>query len=161
MAPAGAINSTAEDMARWLLAQLEGGVVDGKTLVSAGALREMHTPQMVIEGLPVEDHVSPMSYGLGWFIDTWRGHYRVFHGGNIDGFSALVTLFPRDRVGVVALVNKNASALPGLVTATVADRILGNEPKDWIAEAAGKRDLAKPWAEQGEKKKDLFRVKDT
>lgn len=159
--PAGSINSCAEEMASWVKLHLGGGVVDGKPVIQAGTLREMHSPQMIIPGLPEEEWASPASYGLGWFVDTWRGHLRVHHGGNIDGFSALVTLFPKDGVGVVALVNKNASAIPDLFTSTVADRVLGLEPREWIAEAAEKRDKAKAAGKAAEEQKAIFRVEGT
>ena len=51
-----------------------------------------------------------LPYGLGWFIEDYEGQPMLHHGGNIDGFSALVTLFPRDGAGVVVLVNRNGSA---------------------------------------------------
>lgn len=76
-----------------------------------------------------------MSYGLGWFIQPYRGRYRVHHGGNIDGFSALVTFFPFDRVGIVVLTNKNATGLPELASRWIADRALGLEPREWDREA--------------------------
>ena len=161
MGPAGSINSCAEDMARWLQLHLGTGEVEGRRIVETATLREMHTPQMAIAGLPEETWLSPASYGLGWFVDTWRGHYRVHHGGNIDGFSALVTLFPREGVGVAVLVNKNGSALPDLVTSVVADRLLALEPRDWIGEAAAKRDLAKAFTKDAEKNKARFRVAGT
>lgn len=161
MAPAGAINSTARDMARWLQLQLGEGSIDGRELLQPGTLAEMHLPQMVIPGLPREKEKSPMSYGLGWFVETWRGHLRVHHGGNIDGFSALVTLYPREGVGIVVLVNRNGSALPGLVTDTVSDRVLGLESRDWIGEAATRRDAARAFSEEGQDAKARFRVENT
>jgi CubicO group peptidase (beta-lactamase class C family) len=161
MGPAGSINSSVAEMARWAALHTGGGSIDGEPVISPGTLREMHTPQMIIPGLPQEEHLSPSSYGLGWFIDMWRGHYRVHHGGNIDGFSALVTLFPRDGVGIVVLVNKGGSALPDLITSTVADRVLGLDPRPWIAEAAEERDQAEPLVDAAQEKKDLFRVKNT
>jgi CubicO group peptidase (beta-lactamase class C family) len=85
MGPAGSINSCVDEMARWVNLHLGGGSFDGKPVIQAGTLRAMHTPQMVMPGLPQEEWVSPASYGLGWMIDTWRGRYRVHHGGNIDG----------------------------------------------------------------------------
>ncbi len=48
MAPAGAINSCAADMARWLLAQLGGGQVDGKAIMSAATVARQHTPHMLM-----------------------------------------------------------------------------------------------------------------
>lgn len=161
MGPAGSINSTAEEMARWLALHTGNGGLNGQKLIAPGTLREMHTPQMVIPRLPDEPERSPTSYALGWFTESYRGHYRVQHGGNIDGFSALVSLFPNDRLGIVVLVNKDASPLHGLVTLTVADRVLGLEHKDWIGEAAERRDRAQVFIEQGEENKDLFRVKGT
>jgi hypothetical protein len=85
----------------------------------------------------------------------------VHHGGNIDGFSALASLFPNDGVGIVVLVNKNASPLPTLLTRTVADRVLGLDDRDWIGEAAEKRDRAKEFIEKGEENKSLLRVENT
>jgi CubicO group peptidase (beta-lactamase class C family) len=161
MGPAGSINSSVEEMAAWLRVHLGGGTPDGAQLMQPGTLKEMHTPQMIIPGLPDEPEDSPASYALGWFVDTWRGHFHVHHGGNIDGFSALVTLYPNDGLGVVALVNRGGSPLPGLLTRTVADRVLGLEPRDWIGEAAVERDEAKAFTEEARDKKEMFRLLDT
>ncbi len=161
MGPAGSINSCADDLARWMLMNLGGGKIEGKTVLGEGTLRELHTPQMAIAAIPDEAERSPMSYAMGWFTESWRGKWTVHHGGNIDGFSALVTLFPRDAVGVAVLTNRNGNPLPGLVTFTVADRIFGFEAKDWIAEAAGKRDAAKAFGKEAEKNKARFRVEGT
>jgi CubicO group peptidase (beta-lactamase class C family) len=57
MAPAGAINSCAADMARWLLAQLGGGQVDGKAVMSPDTLVRQHTPYIVVP----EDPTFPES----------------------------------------------------------------------------------------------------
>lgn len=161
MGPAGSINSSAADLARWMLMNLGGGRIDGKAVVGEGTLRELHTPQMAIPAMPDEAELSPMSYAMGWFTESWRGKWRVHHGGNIDGFSVLVTLFPRDGVGIAVLTNRNGNPLPELVTFAVADRIFGFEGKDWIAEAAGKRDAAKAFVKEAEKNKARFRVEGT
>ena len=134
--PAGSINSNIDDMLRWARVHVERGQVDGDTLLSLAALRDLHTPQMAIGAFPTEPDVGPMSYALGWFVEPFRGHYRVHHGGNIDGFSSLVTLFPFDRVAVVVLTNRNASGLPSLATSYIADRVLGLEPQDRATAAA-------------------------
>ena len=133
--PAGSINSSVADMLRWVRVHLERGIIEGDTVISAGALRGLHTPQMTIAAFPTEPTIGPMSYALGWFVEPYRGHFRLHHGGNIDGFSALVTLLPFDRVGVVVLTNKNATGLPELVTRHLVDRALGLEPRDWDREA--------------------------
>ncbi len=42
LAPAGAINSCAADMARWLLAQLDDGQLDGRAIMSADTVARQH-----------------------------------------------------------------------------------------------------------------------
>ena len=159
MGPAGSINSCADDLAGWLLANL------GKTGPEAGGLQketlqELQTPQMVIPGMPREDFVTPRSYGMGWFIDTWRGRYRLEHGGNIDGFTAAVWLFPRDGLGIAVLSNRDGDALPDLIAATVTDRMLGLEPMDHLGTAGARRDQVKAVVKESTENKDRFRNKD-
>ncbi len=159
--PAGSINSNVEDMIRWLRVHLGGGVVDGKRIVGAATLTELHTPQMTLARMPEHAEFAPGAYAMGWFVDAYRGFTRVEHGGNIDGFSALVTLYPRDGVGVVALANKNATGLPELVTRTIADRVFDLEPKDWLGEALERRKLGLEAADAAEEKKETRRVPGT
>jgi len=116
---------------------------------------------MVIDGTPERPELSQASYGLAWFIDTYRGHQRVHHGGNIDGFSALVTLLPNDDLGMVILTNKDGTGVPDLLVHHTVDRLLKLDPIDWNAEALGKRDLARAAQKEGEAKKDTVRVKGT
>jgi CubicO group peptidase (beta-lactamase class C family) len=133
--PAGSINSNIEDMLKWAAVHVSQGKIGERAIIQSATLRDMHTPHMVIAGIPNEAELSPSSYGLGWIINTYRGKYRVQHGGNIDGFSALVTLYPREELAVVVLTNKNATGLPGLLTDHVADRVLDLPHRDWLGEA--------------------------
>lgn len=142
--PAGSINSTVNDMARWLLLHLGGGMVDGKRVVAARQIQEMHRPQMVIQtfpGLFDDPEIQQPSYGLGWFIESYRGKKRVHHGGNIDGFSAMVSLLPDDGLGVVVLTNLNGTPLPGIVARHASDRMLGLQSIDWNGRALKRRDV--------------------
>lgn len=159
MGPAGSINSCADDLAGWLLANLGKAGPDAGGL-QKGTLQELQTPQMVIPGMPREDFVTPRSYGMGWFIDTWRGRYRLEHGGNIDGFTAAVWLFPRDGLGIAALSNRDGDALPDLIAATVTDRMLGLEPMDHLGTAGARRDQVKAVVKESTENKDRFRNKD-
>nr|MCU0254751.1 beta-lactamase family protein [Acidobacteriota bacterium] len=84
--PAGAIFSSAHDMAEWVRFQLGDGTRDGTAVVSATQLAETHKPQMVGETPFVFPENPIVLYGLGWFIQPYRGHARIHHGGNIDGF---------------------------------------------------------------------------
>ena len=161
MGPVGSISSSASEMANYALLHLDRGKFGGRQLVQPATIREMHTPQMAISALPDQPEVGPASYGLGWIIDTYRGRLRVGHGGNIDGFSALLTFFPNDGVAVVALANANGTALPGTIRNHIADRLLDLPAKDWNAEALARRALARKANKDAEQKKTATRKSGT
>lgn len=129
--PAGSINSNAEDMAKWLQLLLNEGKFDGKEILSAGSLKEMYKPQMVMPGDINYDEIYYSSYGLAWMLTSYRGKLRVEHGGNIDGFTTSVCFMPRDGIGVVVMTNMNGTALNSAIRNDVIDRLLGGETKDW------------------------------
>jgi CubicO group peptidase (beta-lactamase class C family) len=136
MGPAGSINSTAEDMGRWLELQLSGGEVDGRQVFRSGVVQTTHSPREIVRGgifarLFSQPEMPYLMYGLGWFVQPYRGHRMIQHGGNIDGFSALVSFMPDDGVGVAVLTNKNATFLPTALALSTFDRLLGLERKDW------------------------------
>ena len=141
--PAGSINSSARDMSRWLLLQTGGGVIGATRVLSAPGLAELHKPQMVVGESGQDPEISGTSYALGWFVDSYRGYTRVHHGGNIDGFAAMVSFVPREGIGVVALVNLNGSPLPGIVAQHAIDRLLGLPSVDWSARLLQRREAAR------------------
>ncbi len=104
-APAGAINSSARDMAQWLRFLLADGAIDGRHLMSEKGLADLFTKQINVAG--------KVDYGLGWFLREWNGHKVVEHGGNIDGFNSQVALMPDQKLGFVLLTNVTASPLGG------------------------------------------------
>jgi len=140
--PAGSINSSAEDMLRWLNLHLAGGKRGETQVIQANTLRDMYRPYTPISGLGTDPELGPQSYALGWFVDTYRGQYRVQHGGNIDGFTAAVQMLPTRKIGIVVLVNQNGSALGELISRHVMDRLLGGETRDWSGEGIVRRKAA-------------------
>lgn len=117
VAPAGSINSSARDMAQWLKFVMNGGTVNGKRLISEKSYEEWLKPQMKMGG--------KNSYGLGWFLQDWNGLKVVQHGGNIDGFNALVAMIPEKNVGFVMLTNVTASSLGAELMPTVWENMIG------------------------------------
>ncbi len=134
MGPAGSINSCVVEMNRWIHFHLSGGKNgEGKQLLPTALIEEMHTPQMAISRPEQYTEALYTSYGLGWFVEAYRGHRRVHHGGNIDGFSALVSLYPDDGLGIVILCNLDGTPLPGIICHRIADVFLELEPVDYHA----------------------------
>ena len=119
VAPAGSINSSARDMAKWLKFVLDGGTANGNRLVSEKGFEEWLKPQ--IKMTPN----GKTAYGLGWFLQDWKGLRVVQHGGNIDGFNSLVAMIPEKRLGFVMLTNVSASPLGGELMPIVWENILG------------------------------------
>jgi CubicO group peptidase (beta-lactamase class C family) len=137
--PAGSINSSAEEMLRWVGLHIAGGKRGDTQVIQKPTLRDMYFPYTPIAGVGDDPEFGPVSYGLGWFVTSYRGHYRAEHGGNIDGFTASVTVLPTDRIGIVVLANQNASALPALIAQHAMDRLFGGTRRDWSGEALVKR----------------------
>jgi CubicO group peptidase (beta-lactamase class C family) len=129
--PAGEINTCVADLARYLPFHLDHGKLDGKPLLSENNSVQMQVPQMVIQGAPAFKELGTSSYGMGFFISTYRGHTLIEHGGNIDGFSADLAFLPEEKTGVAVLSNLDGTALPSVVAYNVFDRMLGLNQVDW------------------------------
>lgn len=155
--PAGSINSNLTDMVKWVKLNLNNGKTPGTEpvevpapqIISEAMLTQQHTPYMMMSEPIKYTEVSHTNYGLGWFISQYRGHKRVSHGGNIDGFSALVSLMPQDNFGIVVLTNRNGNPMPNIAAARATDLLLQLEPVDWHARI--KAEVAK--AKEAEKQK--------
>jgi CubicO group peptidase (beta-lactamase class C family) len=132
--PAGSINASIADMARWAAFQLGDGTVDGREVLSASTLSFLHAPQIIVSGQRPQAETPYLMYALGWFVEPLRGRRMLQHGGNIDGFSALVGFLPDDDLAVVVLTNKNGSALPRAAMMTAFDRLLELDSPDRLAE---------------------------
>lgn len=134
MSPAGGIYSSALDMSHWLMAWMQGGNYEGKEVIPSEFVSKAIGSQMVVSSrIPGGNHpdLHLTNYGFAWDLSSYRGHYRVEHGGNIDGFSASVCFFPSDSIGIVVLVNQNFSGVPALVRNMIADKLLELESANW------------------------------
>jgi CubicO group peptidase (beta-lactamase class C family) len=136
MGPAGSINSNVIDMAKWVMLNLNKGRFGGMTVVSEAAMREIQNPQMVIKDtffnvLHDFPELSSPSYGMGWFITSYRGHTLLHHGGGIDGFTAMVSIMPREKTGLIILTNLEGRFVPFTVMFNIYDRLLGLDQVAW------------------------------
>ncbi|KQC02124.1 serine hydrolase [Pedobacter sp. Hv1] len=137
MGPAGSINSSVNEMANWLKVWISGGLYQKKEILPKTYIAEAASSQMVMDGgLPgANKDIYFDNYGLGWMLSSYRGHYMVEHGGNINGFSANVAFFPTEKIGIVVLTNQNQSAVPDVVRNSIADRIFNLKTIDWNGDA--------------------------
>lgn len=93
LGPAGIMSTTATDMARFMIAQLEGGRYDQAQILQPATLKAMHQQRYAF------DQRLP---GITWgFFEGQRNGVRtLWHGGNIAGFGSWLTLLPQQRVGI-------------------------------------------------------------
>jgi len=141
LGPAGAIVSNLSDMTEYLLMYLNHGKHGDQQVISQADIRQMTTPQMVIHSSGVDPEIGYANYGMGLFVTTYRGHKYVNHGGNLDGFSLLISFLPDDNIGSVILLNMEGSGLREVLAYNINDRMLGLDQVDW-----NKRDLNRYFA---------------
>jgi len=138
--PAGAINSCAADMAKWVQLQLNRGKFadhDGRIFAEQRSI-EMWSPQTI---LPVGDPPSPLAglranfadYALGWGLRDYHGRKLVGHTGGLSGFVSRVMLVPEENLGVVVLTNAEEDGAFDSVLYHVLDHYFPLPPTDWIA----------------------------
>jgi CubicO group peptidase (beta-lactamase class C family) len=92
-APAGSAAATADDMTRFMIAQLQLGRFGDNRILSADTARLMQTPSET--GLP---GFSTMAHGF--FYDRHNGHVVIGHGGDTVVFHTELDLLPADGVGI-------------------------------------------------------------
>jgi CubicO group peptidase (beta-lactamase class C family) len=165
MAPAAAINSNAVDMAQWVRLQLGNGVYQNQRLISSVTVREMHSPQTIIE---LEDELEKLypeahflSYGMGWFLSDYRGRKVVEHGGGIDGMKAEVAMIPAEGLGIVILTNLHGTNFTQALMFKVFDLFLGGPPRDWSSELLNATKGRAEEARAIEQRRQAERVKGT
>lgn len=152
----GSIKAGVRDLSRWARLHLNGGILDGKRILSADALREIHTPQIIVPLDRAEARATGAiqhSYGLGFHVTEYRGHALLEHGGAVDGFRARILLLPRDHLGIVLLTNVDAMEVVQATGNTLMDHFLGLPKKDWHAHYA--RRLQEREAARKEKSRKL------
>jgi len=146
--PAASIISSATDLAKWVIAQLDSGRMGSTRLWSARQTREMWSPQTI---MPISDPRSALAatrpnfaaYGLGWRVRDYRGRKLVWHTGGLAGMTSKTTLVPELRLGIIMLTNGESSMYEAL-TYGLLDHFFGAPAKDWIAayHAAARQDQA-------------------
>jgi CubicO group peptidase (beta-lactamase class C family) len=131
--PAGAINSSVDEMARYARMMLAGGMFEGKRVLLEADVQAMTQPWVPIGKDLFSDLFGFRNYGMGLFVQTYRGIEIAHHGGNIDGVSALIVFVPSRKIGVVVLANRSGTRLRDALPFEIIDRLLGLESAGLLA----------------------------
>jgi CubicO group peptidase (beta-lactamase class C family) len=124
---AGAITSTAMDMAKWMSMFLNG------TLLNKETIQTIFAPAIVgeisfSESAPISDQTG-FNFSLGWGTYYYKGHLIVEKGGGLDGIRTVVTLIPDLGVGITVLSNLNLTLFPEAVRAKFLEEVLGKDER--------------------------------
>lgn len=115
--PAGGMMASANDVARYLITLLSGGLSpDGNRVVSTEALAETWAPQIDIGVEQFTDRVlfpssfvlsddSQVGYGMGWFVGSYHGVEVLTDPGDERGYTNIMALLPEIGTGIVIFTN--------------------------------------------------------
>jgi CubicO group peptidase (beta-lactamase class C family) len=137
--PAGGINSSAEDMAKWMMVLLSGGrLADGSRLFSADTARQLTQLVTPIPAGDPPEELAPQrasfnGYALGLGVRDYRGHKVLLHTGGLPGYVSRVAMIPDIGAGVAVLTNQESSGGFDAIAFHVLDHFLGAAAFDWIA----------------------------
>jgi CubicO group peptidase (beta-lactamase class C family) len=118
---AGSIQSNITDMTRWLRLLINGGVFEGKRLISDKSYQTLIAP-LVKAG-------ANSSYGLGWNIIDWNGHKVIQHGGSAGsgGYRSRVAFMPDQKLGFVFLTNTSLAPMVDTAVQEVWANLIGGK----------------------------------
>lgn len=98
--PAGALDASADDIAHFMLAQLQDGRFRDTQILQSATLRQMQTRQY--------GH-HPALNGITYGFDEYyqNGLRTLYHEGNWPGFASLLLLIPEKKVGLFVSYNRD------------------------------------------------------
>lgn len=158
IAPAGGINSTAEDMMNWLKMLLNKGKFNGKEVLPELALKEVWASQNLqrIDGF--DEFLFPSmhfhTYGLGWDLFEFHGRKVMNHSGGLDGMVLHLCVVPEENLGFVILTN-SSNYLPYALTYKLLDEFFGTRGQDYprvLLNFSKRRDASEKQAAMEEEK---------
>ena len=125
-------------MAKWLQLLLNEGNIGGKQVVKRETIAETLKPQMLLSSItyPAAQQAKPhfFAYGLGWFLQDYKGRLLAMHTGSLYGANSIVAIVPEEKLGLVMLVNADPVQYRHAFMYDVIDRFIGSRDKDWNAD---------------------------
>ena len=109
---AGGLRTTADDLLRWSDALFAGKVISRdslRTMTMAGRLADGRTTKL---GMPVEWQKGlNADYAMGLFVTPIQGGRRIWHTGDIAGFSTWLAYYPERGMTILLAQNSESADL--------------------------------------------------
>jgi CubicO group peptidase (beta-lactamase class C family) len=113
----GGVYSSLDDLAKWDQALRQ------HTLLSEAEMKPAITPVKVPDGRVQEPDGAPAAYAFGWFLNSYKGHRRMWHYGETVGFRTTIQRFTDDNLTIIVLCNRD-DVVPASLALKVADLFL-------------------------------------
>jgi CubicO group peptidase (beta-lactamase class C family) len=123
----GYLICSAEDLAHYLIAQLNEGHYGNVSVISPQGLDAMHQPL-------VNSGTLGDSYGMGWHISPVNGVPAIWHDGDNPNFAANLMMDPQAKLGIAVLNNANGTFVlqaSNQIATGVQAILLGKQPKSY------------------------------
>jgi CubicO group peptidase (beta-lactamase class C family) len=157
---AGAINTSAAHLTKWMRLHLGHGEVDGERLLPTAVMNEILVPRVHVGASEFEEF-GHGHYCLGFQSNTYRGDRLVWHGGGWNGWGHLMTLVPDHGIGVAVLTNRTPSQVPPVLSWYIIDRLRGREAVGWRERFRKQRDAFIAHIEADKAARETSRHKNT
>ena len=112
--PASSINASAADMGRFIIAHLQNGRYGNTRIMSESAVRDMHRQHAT-------SHPNLPGFAYGFYEGFTNGERLLQHGGNVEGFSAQLTLIPARGIGFFIASQHEPARLRDVVQSALLD----------------------------------------
>lgn len=116
----GGVYSSLDDLAKWDQALAH------HVLLSEAEMAPAITPVKVPDNSVQEPDGKPAAYGFGWFLNSYKGHRRMWHYGETVGFRSTIQRFVDDKLTIIVLCNRD-DVIPATLALKVADLFLRNK----------------------------------
>lgn len=137
--PCGGINSSLEDMLKYLQMLVGKGMYKGTRIVSEQVLAKAQRPVVTMPYTSANG--SATAYGLGFLQETFDKYMLLEHRGQIDGFTSVLTLVPEKKIGIIILANTEVVQPTGILRNRLLETLFGlsltdnhtKAVKEWMA----------------------------
>jgi CubicO group peptidase (beta-lactamase class C family) len=109
--PSGLEFTTALDLARFAVAFMNNGKIEGKQVLSPAMIAKLSTPYVAMQSSPDSYSIENGNYGYGAMIHNYRGVSVIEHGGVIPWYGCRLVMAPENRFAVIALTNRTGAML--------------------------------------------------
>ncbi len=143
--PCGGINSSLEDMLKYVQMLVGKGTYKGRRIVPEKALSKAQRPVITMPYANTNGIAS--AYGLGFIQQSFDKYMLLEHRGQIDGFTSVLTLVLEKKIGIILLANTEVVQPTGIVRDRLLQALLGlpltaggfKAAKDWLSYTEGQQ----------------------